>query len=97
MLDQQQPGAFQLVGSWTPYAVPQPGTYSTALPLSSINAGGTVTLQFNDPNGYNYEPYSEAVFGVSDTDPNACLIRYDRGSGALNHVLSLYGTDFTSG
>jgi triacylglycerol esterase/lipase EstA (alpha/beta hydrolase family) len=94
--DQQQPGSFQLVGSWTPYPVPEPNTFSSAVAVNSMNSDGTVTLQFYDPNGFNYQPYGEAVFGASLTDPNACRIRYDRGSGAVNHVLSLYAGDFSS-
>jgi hypothetical protein len=92
--DQQQPGSFQLAGSWTPFPVPEPGTFSSTIAPNSINLDGTVTLQFYDPNGFNYQPYGLAVLGSSYTDPNACRIRYDRGSGAVNHVLSLYAGDF---
>jgi hypothetical protein len=93
--DQQQPGPTQLVGTWTAYPVPQPGSYSSVIAPGSVNPDGTITLQMYDPNGYDYQPYMQAVFGTSLTDPNACRILYSRGTGAANHVLSLYAGAFT--
>jgi hypothetical protein len=93
--DQQQPGSFQLVGTWTAYPVPHPGTYSNINPINSVNSDGTVSVQFNNENGVGYATYAQMVFGTSQTDPAACRIQYNRGTGAANHTLWLYAGDFT--
>lgn len=95
--DQQQPGSFQWVGTWTAFPVPEPNTYSSITAPNSVNADGTVTVGLYDLNGYNYQTYAQVVFGgSSQTDPSACRIIYNRGTGAANHVLSLYAGDFTA-
>ena len=80
--------------------MPQPSAVPAAVPAavapSSVAADGTIAVQISDNNGYNYLPYAELVMGASATDPNACRIRYDRGSGAGNEVLSVYAGDFTA-
>jgi hypothetical protein len=93
--DQQQQGPYQLVGTWTPYPVPYPGTYSNIAPINSVNSDGTVSVQFNNENGVNYAPYAQLVFGTSQTDPAACRIQYKRGTGTVNHTLALHAGDFT--
>jgi hypothetical protein len=80
--DQQQSGSYQLVGTWTPFPVLYPGTYSNMAPINSVNSDGTVSVQFNNANGFNYAPYAQVVFGASQSDPAACRIEYNRESGA---------------
>jgi hypothetical protein len=89
-------GSVQLVGTWTPFPAPHSTAVPAAVAPSSVATDGTVAVQISDSNGFNYMPYAELTIGASATDSNACRIRYDRGSGAGNHVLSLYAGDFTA-
>jgi hypothetical protein len=54
--DQQQPGSFQQIGTWTAYGASS--APPTAAPVTSFNSmDGTISLQFTDTNGFGYVPY----------------------------------------